>query len=61
MLPVSTTASSYQALGSAFELAITPKYANSIIVVEVDSGMAYATSNAGLLMNITNSWFSYVL
>ena len=52
---VSTTASSYQALGSAFELAITPKYANSIIVVEVDSGMAYATSNAGLLMNITKA------
>ena len=52
---VSTTASTYQAMGSAFELAITPKYANSIIVVEVDSGMAYATSNSGLLMNITKA------
>jgi len=52
---VSTTASSYQAMGAAFQLAITPKYSNSIIVVEVDSGMAYATSNAGLLMNITKA------
>ena len=52
---VSTTASSYQAMGAAFQLAITPKYSNSIIVVEVDSGMAYATGNAGLLMNITKA------
>ena len=52
---VATSSGSYQAMGAAFELAITPKYANSIIVVEVDSGMAYATSNIGLLMNITKA------
>ena len=49
---VSTTSTSYVALGSSFELAITPKYANSLIICEIHLGMQYNSTAASSLISV---------
>ena len=50
---VATTSTSFVAMGSPYELSITPKFSNSLIVVEVQNGMAHPKANTGLMMMIT--------
>jgi len=53
---VSTTSTSYVALGSAFELAVTPKYANSLIICEIHLGMQYNDdANSAMICVITKA------
>ena len=53
---VVTSSNSYVALGSAFELAITPKYANSLIICEIHLGMQYnSTAGSALVSAITKA------
>ena len=53
---VSTTSTSYVALGSSFELAITPKYANSLIICEIHLGMQWNnTASSSLISVITKA------
>tara|TARA_B110000285_G_scaffold226331_1_gene285923 strand:- start:28 stop:555 length:528 start_codon:yes stop_codon:yes gene_type:complete len=53
---VSTSSTSYVALGSAFELAITPKYANSLIICEIHLGMQWNnTASSALVSTITKA------
>ena len=53
---VSTTSTSYVTLGSAFELAVTPKYANSLIICEIHLGMQYNNSaNSAMICVITKA------
>ena len=49
---VSTSSTSYQALGSSFQLAITPKYANSLIICEIHVGMQYNSTAASSLISV---------
>ena len=48
---VVTSSTSYVALGSSFELAITPKYANSLIICEIHLGMQYNSTAASALVS----------
>ena len=53
---VVTSSTSYVALGSSFELAITPKYANSLIICEIHLGMQYnSTAASALVSTITKA------
>jgi hypothetical protein len=53
---VVTSSNSYVALGSAFELAITPKYATSLIICEIHLGMQYnSTAASALVSTITKA------
>ena len=53
---VVTSSNSYVALSSAFELAITPKYANSLIICEIHLGMQYnSTAASALVSTITKA------
>jgi hypothetical protein len=53
---VSTTSTSYVALGSAFQLAITPKYANSLIICDIHFGMQFNnTAGSPLICVITKA------
>ena len=53
---VTTTSTSYVALGTAFELAVTPKYANSLIICEIHLGMQYNDdANSALICVITKA------
>ena len=49
---VSTSSTSYVALGSSFELAITPKYATSLIICEIHLGMQYNSNAASSLISV---------
>ena len=49
---VITSSTSYVALGSSFELAITPKYANSLIICEIHLGMQYNSTAASSLISV---------
>ena len=49
---VSTSSTSYQALGSSFQLAITPKYANSLIICEIHVGMQYNSTAASAIISV---------
>jgi len=50
---VSSSSTSYVALGSAFELSITPKFSNSLIICEVDNGMVYTINDIAVIAVIT--------
>ena len=53
---VQTSSTSYVALGSAFELAITPKYATSLIICEIHLGMQFNnTAGSPLICVITKA------
>ena len=53
---VSTSSTSYVALGSAFELAITPKYATSLIICDIHLGMQFNnTAGSPLICVITKA------
>ena len=50
---ISSSSTSYVALGSAFELSITPKFSNSLIICEIDNGMVYTLNDLAVISVIT--------
>ena len=50
---ISSSSTSYVALGSAFELSITPKFSNSLIICEIDNGMVISPNDIAITTIIT--------
>ena len=50
---VATASTSFVPMGSLYELTITPKYSNSLIVVDINIGMAHCITGTGLMHTIT--------